>query len=414
MSAVLRLEDFVDSGFDPFIGDEAMFGDCVDPYPRIAELRSRGTVHPFDYRGYMGLAADQTLADLKHYTVVGYDEVQRCLGEPATFSNEAYRRNIGISFGRSVSTMDPPEHLKYRKIFQRAFLPNVVASWGEAVVDPVVRGLVDKFIDRGTADLVQEFTFHYPFQIIYHQLALPPEDVRVFHKLSMAQILVTVDVAHGTEASRNLGTYFKALIAARRRNPGNDLVSVLAQTEVDGEFLPEDVLISFLRQLVNAAGDTTYRATSVLLTCLLRNPEQLDALRNNRALIPQAIEEALRFDGPVLMQTRFAAREAELGGLTIPQGTVMDVLAGAANRDPGRFPDPDHFDSFRKPAHRHFAFAFGPHVCIGQHLARVEMTRALNAILDRMPNLRLDPAKPAPVIQGTMMRVPKHVYVRFD
>jgi cytochrome P450 len=413
MNAVRHLEDFDDPAFDPFIADEAMFGHCPDPYGPLADLRRRGPVHALNYRVFMGEPADVTSSDVEHFTVVGYEEVNQALREVETFSNRAYLRNIGISFGRSVSTMDAPEHPRFRKIFQKAFLPNVVSKWGESVVDPVIDSLMAAFEKRGTADLVQEFTFHYPFKIVYRQLGLPPDEVKTFHKLAMAQILVSVDVAHGTEASRKLGTYFDALIEERRRNPGNDLVSVLAQAEVDGERLPQDVLISFLRQLVNAGGDTTYRGTSVLLTGLLSNPDQLEAVRQDRALVPQAIEEALRWDGPVLIQTRMALRDVELGGVKIPRGAFLDVAAGAANRDPKRFPDPDTFNIFRKPEHRHFAFAFGPHVCIGQHLARVEMTRALNAVLDRLPRVRLDPDRLPPQIQGIMMRVPKHVFVRF-
>lgn len=413
MNAVMRLQDFDDSTFDPFIEDEAMFGACADPYPKLAELRKAGPVHKLNYRVYMGEPPDLTSADVEHYTVVGYDEVAHALTDTESFSNKAYLRNLGISFGRSVSTMDAPEHPRFRRIFQKAFLPNVVSKWGESVVDPIVTTLMNRFMARGRADLVREFTFHYPFQIVFAQLGLPPEEMKVFHKLAMAQILVSVDVPHGTEASHKLGIYFKALIEERRRNPGTDLVSVLAQAEVDGEQLPEDVLISFLRQLVNAGGDTTYRGTSVLLTGLLNNPDQLEAVRKERSLVPQAIEEALRWDGPVLIQTRLAAREVELGGVKIPAGAFLDVAAGAANRDPERFPDPDRFDIFRKPAHRHFAFAFGPHVCIGQHLARVEMTRALNQILDRLPNLRLDPDEAPPQIRGIMMRVPQHIHVRF-
>jgi cytochrome P450 len=413
MNAVTRLADF-DDQFDPFIADEAMFGECLDPYPKLAELRAQGPVHALSYREFMGLAPDHTQGHLPHYTVVGYDEVARCLTEPENFSNEAYKLNLGISFGRSVSTMDPPEHSRYRRIFQKAFLPQTVAKWGESVVDPVVNELMQKFRGRGRADLVQEFTLHYPFQIVYRQLGLPPEEGPLFHKLAIAQTCVIYDVPHGTEASRKLGDYFKVLVEERLRHPGNDLVSVLAQAEVDGEKLPEEIMISFLRQLVNAGGDTTYRGTSVLLTGLLRNPDQLEAVRKDRSLVPQAIEEALRWDGPVLIQTRMTAKDVELGGVKIPKGAVIDVASGAANRDPARFPDPDRFDIFRKPQHKHFAFAYGPHVCIGQHLARVEMTRALNAILDHLPNLRLDPDRPAPEIHGIMMRVPHHLHVRFD
>jgi len=414
MNAVTRLADFDDPSFDPFIADELMFGDCRDPYPKLAELRAKGPVHAIGYREYMGLPGEHTSAHLPHYTVVGYDEVARSLTEPENFSNEAYKLNLGISFGRSVSTMDPPEHPRYRRIFQKAFLPQTVAKWGESVVDPVVNDLMAKFRGRGRADLVQEFTLHYPFQIIYRQLALPAEEAPTFHKLAIAQTVVIFDVPHGTEASRKLGDYFKVLVAERLRNPGEDLVSVLARAEVDGERLPEEIMISFLRQLVNAGGDTTYRGTSILLTGLLSNPDQLEAVRKDRSLVPQAIEEALRWDGPVLIQTRMAAKDVELGGVRIPKGAVLDVAAGAANRDPARFPNPAKFDIFRKPQHKHFAFAYGPHVCIGQHLARVEMTRALNAILDHLPGLRLDPDKPAPEIRGVMMRVPQHLHVRFD
>ena len=413
-NAVKRLEDFDDKDYDPFLADEAMFGDCPDPYPKLAELRSKGPVHALNYRTYMGEAADVTSGDIEHFTIVGYDEVSICLLDAETFSNKAYLPNLGISFGRSVSTMDAPEHPRFRKIFQKAFLPNVVSKWGESVVDPVIDSLMEKFIHRGQADLVQEFTFHYPFQIVFKQLGLPADEVNLFHKLAMAQIVVSFDIPHGTEASGKLGTYFKAIVDERRRNPGDDLISVLAQAEVDGEHLPEDVLISFLRQLVNAGGDTTYRGTSVLLTGLLSNPDQLEAVREDRSLVPQAIEEALRWDGPVLTQTRMAARDTELGGIRIPGGAFIDVAAGAANRDPTKFVEPDQFNIFRKSPHRHFAFAFGTHTCIGQHLARVEMTRALNAVLDRLPNVRLDPDWPKPEIRGIMMRVPKHLYVKFS
>jgi len=414
MSAIARIQDFDDPAYDPFVSDEAAFGTCDDPYAQLARWREQAHVHAFDYRSAMGLYPDVTMADLPSWLVLGYDAVEKIFLDPATYSNKTYERNLGISFGRSVSTMDAPEHPRYRKIFQKAFLPNAVSAWGESLVDPVVASLMHAFVDRGRADLVQEFTHHYPFQIIYRQLNLPPEDVRVFHKLAIAQTVTMFDVLHGTEASRKLGIYFKALLDERRSRPGDDLVSALAQAEVDGEHLPEEILISFLRQLVNAGGDTTYRGTSILLAGLLANPDQLDAVRKNRSLIPQAIEEALRWDGPVLVATRTPTVDVELGGVRLPAGACLSVAAGSANRDPSRFQDPDRFDIFRDRKHRHFAFASGPHVCIGQHLARVEMTRALNAILDRLPNLRLDTDMPEPRIQGIMMRVPKHIHVRFD
>ena len=156
MGATLRLEDFDDPAFNPFFEDALAYGANSDPYPRIAALRAQGSVQRGDYRVLLGIPADLTSSDVEHYCVFGYDEVAQVLGDPATFSNRAYERNIGISFGRSISTMDAPEHPRYRRIFQKAFLPHTVAAWGDTLVDPVVNDLMAKFADRGHADLAQE------------------------------------------------------------------------------------------------------------------------------------------------------------------------------------------------------------------------------------------------------------------
>lgn len=410
MAAAFRIREFDEAGYDPFQSDEINFGTDADPYPLIHELRGRGPVLKGDYRGFFGLASMPTEAPV--FTVVGTKEITEVLTDQTRFSNAAYKANLGTSFGMgSISTMDNPEHGRWRKIFQKIFLPQHVKKWGSTIVDPTVRDLMDKFVDKGEADLVQQFTILYPFEVIYRQLALPQGDVRTFQRLAIGQTdFMTPGKAQ--EAAAKLGEYFEALVAERRAHPGDDLVSLLANTEVDGENLPDLVLYSFLRQLMNAAGDTTYRGTSILLTALLRNPDQLDAIRNDRKLIAPAIEEALRWDGPVIMQTRMAAIDTELGGVVIPAGSVLEVVAGAANRDPAVWDNPDKFDLFRK-RDAHWSFSRGPHICVGQHLARVEMTRAIEAILDNLPNLQLDPNKPEPQVRGVMMRVPEHIWVRF-
>ncbi len=415
MTALPKLRDLEDASFNPFMEERLLFGDHDDPYPKIAELRQQGSVVPGDYREYMGLYPDLTMpSDAPHYMLLSYEACNKALMTPAVFSNAAYVFNLGASFGRSVSTMDAPEHTRYRRIFQKVFLPQFVREWGGSVVDPVVNDLMEAFIHEGKADLVSQFTLLYPFGVIYKQLALPTEEGRVFHKLAVAQTMIMAVREIGEEASAKLGEYFPKLIDQRRAEPGDDLVSLLVQAEVDGEYLPEDVLVSFFRQLINAAGDTTYRGTSVLLTKLLQHPDQLELLRNDRSLLPNAIEEALRFDGPVLAQSRWATVDTEIDGVKIPAGAIIDVIAGAANRDPAKFSDPDRFDIRRQNANRHLSFASGPHICIGQHLARVEMTRAINAILDKLPNLRLDPACPPPQLKGAMMRVPHRLDVVFD
>jgi cytochrome P450 len=411
MTGKVKIQEFDDPSYNPFNSDELNFGDHLDPYPVIARWRAQGAVHEGSYRDMMGLPSAPS-PDRKTFTVVGTNETTEILANPERFSNAAYKLNLGTSFGMgSISTMDNPEHGRWRRIFQKIFLPQYVKTWGETIVDPVVQGLMAKFIARGTADLIEEFTLRYPFEVIYHQLALPASDVGTFQRLALGQTdFMNPDKA--VEAGNKLGAYFVELVAERRANPGDDLVSLLANTESEGEYLPEEVLISFLRQLMNAAGDTTYRGTSVLLTALLENPDQLETIRHDRNLIPQAIEEALRWDGPVAVQSRMAAIDTELGGIEIPAGSLIDVVAAAANRDPELYPDPDRFDIFRKRV-AHWSFSRGPHICVGQHLARVEMTRALHAVLDTLPNLQFDPERPKPEIRGTMMRVPQHLYVRF-
>jgi cytochrome P450 len=410
MAGTVRIQDFDDAHYNPFASDEVNFGDHLNPYPRIAELRRAGPVHEGSYRSMMGLP-NALMPSRRHFTVVGTDEIIASFTDTTRFSNAGYKFNLGVTFGRSISTMDNPEHGRWRRIFQRIFLPQYVKTWGDTIVDPVVHGLMDLFLPQLRADLIEQFTLRYPFEVLYRQLNLPREDVRVFQRLAIGQTdYVNSDKA--IEAGKKLGVYFRDLIAARRERPGDDLISLLALTEVEGDYLPEDVLVSFLRQLMNAAGDTTYRGTSVLLTALLENPDQLAAIRADRGLIAQAIEEALRWDGPVAVALRMAAEDIVLGGVAIPAGSLLDIVSGAANRDPEVWEDPDRFDIFR-PKKPHFSFARGPHMCVGLHLARVEMTRALNAILDNIPNLRFDPDRLPPQIRGCMMRVPRELHVVF-
>ena len=409
-----RIEDLDDPKFDPFAADGAAWGDILDPYPILARYRREKSVHPIEYRKIFTDLPDPTLSNYETYSVFSYDDVLEVLTHPEIYTNTILLKNLGVAFGNTIVVMDPPEHTRYRRIFQKAFLPNIVRKWGDEIIDPAIAQLFEKFETSGKADLVQDFTLHYPFHIIYKQLGLPPEDGRTFHKLAITQLFWITDPERTEEAGRKLRSFFGTLLDKRRKEPGDDLISLLATAEIDGEHLPNDNVVSFLRQLINAAGDTTYRTTGTLLMCLLNNPDQLEAVRNDRSLIPAAIEEALRWDGPVIMNWRAAKKDVTLGGVDIPSGSVINIVQGSANRDETKFEDPDRFDIFRAQANRHFGFATGPHVCIGQHLARLEMERALTAILDRLPNLRLDPHLPPPASRGFHLRTPDHLHVAFD
>ena len=413
MPGVERIEDLSDPTFNPYLADEAVFGDMHDPYPRIAELRAQAPVIEGDYRELMGLPPAPTDADVPHYVVLSFDAVDQVLNNPQVFSNRAFEPTLGAAFGHTVSVMDPPEHTAYRKILQKAFRPNIVQAWGTDIVAPVIDELVGAFRETGRGELVEQFARPYPFDVIYRMLGLPQEDIAIFYKLTVAQIITYPTMDNALDASAKLGRYFKAMLAQRRANPGVDVVSVVATTEVDGEPLPENVAISFLRQLINAGGDTTFRTTTVLFTALLTHPDQLDAIRADRSLAGTAVEEALRWDGPVLASMRETTEDVVLAGVPVPKGAQLDVLYGSANHDPAVFEDPDRFDIFRAKQ-RHFGFAFGIHNCLGQVLARLELTRALNAVLDELPNVRLDPDSPPPYPRGAMMRTPKELRVVFD
>lgn len=416
MAAIPRLTDFDDAdSYSPLLTDELMFGESPDPYPRLREIAARGVVQEGEFRDLMGLSADMTLGKQRVFIAFGLDEIREVLTNADVYSNDHYKGGLGLTFGNSLSAMNAPEHPRYRRIFQKVFLPHVVAGWSDEFVDPVINGLIDRFAGRGHADLMSEFAFPYPFEIIYRQLQLPPGEEKLFHKLAISQTQYMVDLPHAMQGGAKLGVYFQAMIEARRERPGRDLVSVLANVEENGERLPDDVVVSFLRQLINAAGDTTYRSTGNLLVALLKErPDQFEMVKQDRSLIAKAIEETLRWEGPVNLNFRTVTKDVVLGGVQIPAGAVVQTVTGVVNRDPAQFPDPDKFDLTRANSRRHMAFATGPHICLGQHLARLEMTRAMNYLLDRLPKLRLDPAKPQPEIRGFSMRVPKHIHVRFD
>ena len=413
MNAIAPIADFDDTSYDPFAQDEAAFGDIEDIHSVLAAHRAHAPVHQADLLTLLGWATDPNFGKTPQFTVLSYKEFLEVDGDAETYSIDAYETNLGLTFGRTLSLLNPPEHTSIRRVFQKAFMPNVVAKWGDELVAPVVNALIDRFVQRGEADLAEEFALKYPFQIIYRQLALPERDIATFHKLAITMTQTYGDMLrYGKEASRKLGAYFSDMIRERRQQPGTDLVSHLVHAEVGGERIPEQVLVSFFRQLINAAGDTTYRGTGALLIALLRDPALLNRVRENRALVATAIEEALRWDGPVTMHMRMATRETELAGLRVPKGAIINMSNTAANRDPAAFPDPDRYDLDRSRV-RHVAFGYGGHVCVGQHLARLEMTRALNAILDRLPNLRLNPNKPRPRIVGAYMRTPRDINVLF-
>lgn len=411
-----RIRDFDDPGYNPFTAMKLLGGERAvgDFYPELRRLRLISPVFEGDLKAHFGLHPDLTMAGLRQVAILGHAEARQVLMSPDRFSNRVYERNLGVYFGKSVTVMDDPDHRRYRALFQKAFLPKSISQWGDEIIPRVINRLIDDFAGQGRAELIGAFTLQFPFHFIHELLRLPIEDREIFHKLAFGQIAISFDPDHGMDAIGKLKAYLTDLIHERRDNPaGDDFISMVATAEIDGERLPDEVVISFFRQLMNAGGDTSYHGFSTVLAALLTHPDQLEAVRQDRALVPRAIEEGLRWNCPVPGISRTPREPVEIAGIRIEPGDHMLVMLAAANRDEAAFDRPDMFDISRG-ARTHAAFGLGPHICIGQHLARLEMAHALNALLDRLPRLRLDPDHPMPEISGFALRGPEALHVRFD
>jgi cytochrome P450 len=389
--------------------DDAISGDMRDPYSDMARTRRQ---HPVQVLGAAsGMPHDETKPLVMVYR---HDEIEQVLRDHETYSSAQIKDFFGEVFGEHVMlAADEPQHGRYRALVATAFSPKGVASLEHKIVRRVAGELIDKLVDRGRAELVSEFTFPYPAQIIASMLGLPREDYPQFQRWAVAIIGFLFFRDRGLEASKAMADYFLPIIEDRRRGPRDDLISSLVQAEIDGERLSDEEIISFLRLLLPAGVETTYRAFGSLLFGLLSNPDQLDAVRKDRSLVQPTINESLRWEPPLLTITRVATRDAELAGVRIPAGATVMPILGAANRDELRYADPNGFDINRPSPEPHISFGYGAHGCLGQFLAQLEMRVALNLLLDRLPNLRLDPEGDDPHIRGQVFRSPTSLPVLF-
>ena len=413
------ISDFDDPNFNPFTAAKELGGEraVTDPFPEFHRLRTISPVYKGELKLRFGLTPDLTLIDKfkNHYWILGYKEAREILSDSVNYSASAYYPSVATYFGpHAVSIMDGPEHARVRKLLQKVFGPANITRWKKEMIPRIVDGLIDQFIGRGRVDLLDVFTLRFPFHFIHELMDLPLQHREAFHKLAFGQLMVTFDQAHGMESVAKIRDYVTRLVAYRgaHRRP-NDFVADLATIEVDGAPLDEEVVISFFRQLMNAGGETSYNGFSNLMVALLTHSDQLETVRRDRSLVPAAVEEALRWEPPVCQALRAPVRPVEIAGVRIEPGDLIAFALSAINHDPEQFENPDSFIVSRG-SRSHAAFSIGPHICIGQHLARAEMIYALNALLDRLPKLRLDPDYPEPRVSGFMLRGPEKIHVRFD
>jgi cytochrome P450 len=401
--------------FDPFELKDVVSGSIRDPHPRLHELRRQCPVHlgeiDLGEPGFDGQLVDPNRPP--PVTVFGFDEVVEVLRDNETYSSSVYEGVMGMVMGRTILEMDEPDHRTSRALVAPAFRSKMLERWEAELVAVIVNELIDSFIDRGHADLVREVTFNYPVQVIARILGLPRADYPTFQRWAIELTSTAANWERGMKASSDLRDYFAAVMDERRRAPGDDLISDIVRVEVDGERLTDEEIYSFLRLLLPAGVETTYRATGNLLLGLLTERDQFDALYTDRSLYAQAFEESVRWEGPVTVILRRAMRDTELAGVAISEGADIALMIGAANRDERKYEHPDRFDMFRE-VRQHVGFGFGVHVCLGMHLARMESRVAINALFDRLGPFRLDPAAAPPHIEGLAFRSPLSLPVVFS
>jgi cytochrome P450 len=380
-----------------------------DPYPYFEHMRRTAPV----WRGTL-MESDLMPPELKvseNWVLFDFESVFTAFREDQVFGSQMYNDTIGLVFGPTILGMHGKQHHDHRSLVSKAFKQSALAKWEPEVIDPICDQLVDEFSGDGEVDLVKAVTFEFPTRVTAALLGLPQEDLEMFRRLSLQLISITEDIEAGLTASVELGTYFQDQVDQRRTQMTNDIIGDLVAAEIDGEKLTDEAIISFLRLLLPAGLETTYRSSGNLLQLLLTHPDQLDALQRDRHLIAAAIEEGIRFETPLVLVARNTTRDVEMHGMTIPAGAQVNVCMGSANRDEKRWENPDVFDIHR-PRRAHISFAGGIHSCLGMHLARVETKAMLNSLFDRVTDLQLledDDTK----IVGMPFRSPKHLPVTF-
>ncbi|WP_406838184.1 cytochrome P450 [Streptomyces sp. AHU1] len=389
--------------FDPW--DPAF---VADPYPAYEELRARGRVHYYE-------PTNQWL--VPHHADVSALLRDRRLGRTYQhrFTHEDFGRTapppehepFHVLNDHGMLDLEPPDHTRIRRLVSKAFTPRTVERL-KPYVEGLAGELVDRLVEAGGGDLLTDVAEPLPVSVIAEMLGVPESERAPLRPWS-ADICGMYELNPSEEAARKavrasveFTEYLRGLIEARRKEPGDDLISGLIAAHDEGDRLTEQEMISTCVLLLNAGHEATVNATVNGWWALFRHPGQLAALRADHALIPTAVEELMRYDTPLQLFERWVLDDIEIDGTTVPRGAEIAMLFGSANRDAAVFEDPDALDLSRAE-NPHISFSAGIHYCIGAPLARIELAASMSALLTRAPGLRLagEPVrKPNFVIRG--------------
>ncbi|MEU5852259.1 cytochrome P450 [Saccharopolyspora shandongensis] len=385
-------------------GIDFAFEDLPDLHATLARLRSR---RPFAVVSFAGARAVLLLTN---------GLVSAAFRDEPTFPAAAvYRMTTGPVLGKTLQCMDGTEHRNARGLAAPPFRRNRVAEYVQPILEPLAHELIDRFQGHGRADLVAEFATKYPVLVISRLLGLPVRDEATVHRWAHDLFYFPLAPEAAMRASREFTEYVTPILAERRREPGDDLISKLVTESAEGEHLDDEQVLSFLRLLFPAGADTTMLALGNTLSALLTHPDQLALLESDlNEHADWAIWEALRWEPPVGLLPRVCPEAVEWNGLSIPALTPMIFSINAALRDPAVYEQPDEFDISRRQTTM-LAFGQGPHSCAGNWLAIAELTTALKVLLQRLPGLYLhaDARADAKVVSqvGTALRGPNALRV---
>lgn len=342
-----------------------------------------------------------------------FETCQQVLGDNEGFSSRINHETMGPYMGPLLLGKDGAEHTRYRNLVSHAFRASALARWRRERIEPTVHSLLDAIAPRGRAELVAELTSRFPVQVIAGIVGVPVRDHARFNAWAQDIAMGPVAPERGLASSKAMREYLTPIVEERRRHPRDDLISDLVGAEIDGQRLDDEHVYAFLRLLMPAGAETTYRAMGNCLVALLTRPQALARVRADRSLVPRAVEETLRWDAPIALANRVATRDGRLDGIPCPAGASVLLVLGSANRDESRWSRPSEWDLDREEQ-GHLAFGWGRHLCLGIHLARLELEVGIGAVLDRLPGLRLDPDEPPPRIEGLAFRGPERIAVVFD
>lgn len=374
-----------------------------DPFPKWHELRTQAPLHEgivHDLTGYPGDWTFQGLPypDKAHFSTFSYEVCDAAFRDPETFASapaEEPSDNREAAVMNSILMMGGAQHRRYRALVQPSFVPAKAQWWINNWIEQTVHALIDNFVDDGHAELNVDFAAAIPVLTITGSFGVSVEQALIIRESLMVDPMKVVEI-------------LAPIVTARREHAEDDLISVLVEaeyTDEDGVLhrLSDAEIYSFAMLLLAAGSGTTWKQMGITLAAILERPEVRDAVRDNRDLVRPAIEESLRWQATDPMFSRHVTRDVDFYGLHLPQGSVIHLCLGAANRDPSRWAHPDDYDITRPPKPA-LAFGSGPHVCLGMHVARAEMAVGINALFDRLPNLRLDPDDEPPRYIGMYER----------